>query len=280
MRIIDSCVITDAVEALCTEANTDLCVDVYNALDMAISNETSDNAGSILAQIKENADIARREYIPICQDTGMAVFFVEIGREVYIEGLNLTDAIDLGVRRGYKNGYLRNSVVGDPIIRTNTGDNTPAVIYYEMVDGDRIKIEFAPKGFGSENKSAVRMLEPSAGTEGIKAFVLETVKKAGADPCPPVIVGVGIGGTMDKAAVLSKKALLKDISGHSDIPHIALLEKELLKEINDLGIGPAGLGGKTTALGVNILTYPTHIAGLPVAVNINCHAARHKSTVI
>jgi fumarate hydratase subunit alpha len=275
MRVIASEKIIEIIENACIRANTELSPDVYQALKAAVNVEESVVGREILSQIIQNADTAKKEAMPICQDTGMAVFFVELGKDVHIEGSNLTDAINEGVRRGYENGYLRKSVVDDPISRTNTNDNTPAVIYYEMTDGDKICIDFTPKGFGSENMSALKMLKPSDSTQGIIDFVVDVVRKAGANPCPPVIVGVGIGGTMDKAAVLAKKALLRDLGRGSDDDHIHRLEEMLKKKINDLGIGPAGLGGRVTALGVNILVYPTHIAGLPVAVNICCHASRH-----
>jgi fumarate hydratase subunit alpha len=275
MRVVDSEKIIEIIESACIRANTELSPDVYNALKAALNVEESVVGREILSQIIQNADAAKEEAMPICQDTGMAVFFVELGKDVHIEGSNLTDAINEGVRRGYEKGYLRKSVVGDPIGRINTKDNTPAVIYYEMTDGDKIIIDFTPKGFGSENMSRLKMLKPSDSTQGIIDFVIDVIRKGGANPCPPVIVGVGIGGTMDKAAVLAKKALLRDLGRGSDDDHIRRLEDILKEKINDLGIGPAGLGGRVTALGVNILVYPTHIAGLPVAVNICCHASRH-----
>ncbi len=282
MREIHVDTVVNAVEKLCMQANYRLCEDIYCALESACENEQSELGREILRQLKGNADLARQKQMAICQDTGMAVFFIELGQEVRIVGGSLTEAINEGVRRGYKNGYLRNSVVGDPIERINTGDNTPAVIHYEIVEGDRLKISFAPKGFGSENMSALKMLKPSDGLGGVKKFVLETVEKAGPNPCPPVVVGVGIGGTMEKAAILAKKALLRPIGTTvGNRPrYVAELEKELLETINKTGIGPAGLGGTTTALGVNIEVFPTHIAGLPVAVNISCHATRHGETVL
>ena len=240
-----------------------------------MNTEKSEVSKGVLKNLLANADIADRKEVPICQDTGMAVFFVEIGKEVFVEGDTLTEAINKGVAAGYTDGYLRKSVVGDPLDRVNTKDNTPAVIYYDYTDGDKIKITFAPKGFGSENKGGLKMLNPSDGVEGVIDFVIETVRKAGANPCPPMVVGVGIGGTMDKAAVLSKKALTRDITKRNEKPYYCELEKTLLEKINKLGIGPQGMGGTTTALAVNIEQYPTHIAGLPVAVNINCHATRH-----
>ena len=233
-----------------------------------------------MENLLKNAEIADRKEVPICQDTGMAVFFIEIGKEVFVEGKTITEAVNEGVSKGYTKGYLRKSVVADPLNRVNTKDNTPAVIYYDFAEGDKIKITFAPKGFGSENKSAVKMLNPSDGVDGIIDFVTETVRKAGANPCPPMVVGVGIGGTMDKAAVLSKKALTRDITVPNEKEYYAELEKTLLERMNKLGIGPQGMGGTTTALAVNIETYPTHIAGLPVAVNISCHATRHAAAVI
>jgi fumarate hydratase subunit alpha len=227
-----------------------------------------------------NATLASKKKVAICQDTGMAVVFVTIGQDVHISGGGLSDAINEGVRRGYNEGFLRKSVVSDPIERVNTGDNTPAVIHYEIVPGDSMKIELAPKGFGSENMSALKMLKPSDGIEGVKSFILETVDKAGPNPCPPIVVGVGIGGTMEKATLLAKKALLRPINKRSDIEYVKHLEVEMLQRINELGIGPAGLGGIITALGVNVETYPTHIAGLPVAVNISCHVTRHAEAIL
>lgn len=275
MRIIKSEVITNIVEKMCIDANCYLNDDIKNAMIDAKKTEESEVGKNVLENLLKNAEIAREKLMPICQDTGMAIFFVNIGKEVFIEGDSITDAINEGVKRGYQNGYLRKSVVDDPIRRKNTNDNTPAVIYYDFCDGDKIEITFTPKGFGSENKSALKMLNPADGVEGVIDFVLETVKKAGANPCPPMVVGVGIGGTMDKASVLSKKALTRDIKVKNKDPYYEKLEKELLEKINKLGIGPAGMGGTTTALGVNIEVFPTHIAGLPVAVNISCHATRH-----
>ncbi|MCX7774124.1 MAG: fumarate hydratase [Clostridia bacterium] len=277
MRIIEVSAITDAVEKLCIEANIFLNDDIKDALVKAVSKEESDTGRSIIESLIRNADIASNEKLAICQDTGMAILFVEVGQDVHITGGSLENALNEGVRRGYKKGFLRNSVVGDPINRKNTGDNTPAVIHYKLVEGDTLKIDVAPKGFGSENMSALKMLKPSDGVEGVKKFVVDTVSQAGANPCPPIVVGVGIGGSMEKAALLAKSALMRPMgSNHSD-PFYEALEKELLESINKLGIGPAGLGGRVTALGVNIETYPTHIAGLPVAVNISCHVTRHKS---
>ena len=275
MRIIKSEVVTNIVEKMCIDANCYLNDDIKNAMLDAKETEKSEVGKGILDNLLKNAEIAREKQMPICQDTGMAVFFVNIGKEVYIEGDSITDAINEGVKRGYRNGYLRKSVVDDPIRRKNTGDNTPAVIYYDFCDGDKIEITFTPKGFGSENKSALKMLDPSDGVEGVIDFVLETVKKAKGNPCPPMVIGVGIGGTMDKASVLSKKALTRDITEKNKDPYYEKLENELLEKINSLGTGPAGMGGTTTALGVNIEVFPTHIAGLPVAINISCHATRH-----
>ncbi|MDF2523073.1 MAG: hydro-lyase, Fe-S type, tartrate/fumarate subfamily [Clostridiales bacterium] len=267
--------IIKTVEKLCKDANYYLNRDVLEKLQEGYSKEESKVGKDILKQIIENAEIARSENMAMCQDTGMAVFFVDIGQEVHIEGGSLTDAINEGVRQGYTNGFLRKSVVKDPIERGNTGDNTPAIIHYNLVEGEGLKIKVAPKGFGSENMSALRMLTPSDGLEGIKNFIIDTVNKAGPNPCPPIVVGVGIGGTMEKAALMSKKALLRPLDQRNSLQHINRLEEELLQEINKLGIGPAGLGGRTTALAVNIEVFATHIAGLPVAVNISCHATRH-----
>lgn len=280
MREIHVNQITDCVEKLCMDANYYLNPDIYNLLKLSLISEKSENGREVLDILIKNADTARNEKIAICQDTGMAVVFIEIGQDVHITGGNLYDAINEGVRRGYRNGYLRASVIEHPLKRINTGDNTPAIIYTEIVDGDRVKIDVAPKGFGSENMSALKMLKPSDGVEGVKEFVVKTVSDAGPNPCPPVIVGVGIGGTMEKAALLSKKALLRPVGSVSEDPDIAEFERELLYSINKLGIGPGGLGGRTTALCVNIEVYPTHIAGLPVAVNIGCHATRHASAII
>ena len=276
MRIIQSEEITEKVSAMCIEANCFLNDDIKNALELGVKTEESQTGREVLKSLLKNADIAREKVMPICQDTGMAVFFVEVGNEVLVSGKTLTEAINDGVAKGYTEGYLRKSVVKDPINRVNTNDNTPAVIYYDFVKGDKIKITFAPKGFGSENKGGLKMLNPSDGIEGVIDFVIETVRKAGANPCPPMVVGIGIGGTMDKAAQLSKFALTRDINSKNENPYYAELEEKLLEKINLLGIGPQGLGGTVTALGVNIETFPTHIAGLPIAVNINCHATRHR----
>ncbi len=280
LREIESQLITDAVAKMCIEANCVIAPEIKAAIEKAKGSERSEVGVSVLSNLLENAEIAKAKMSPICQDTGMAVFFVEIGKDVHINGKNLTDAINDGVRKGYGEGYLRKSVVADPLKRINTEDNTPAVIYTEQTDGDKIKITYAPKGFGSENKSALKMLNPSDGEDGVIDFVIETVKKAGANPCPPIVVGVGIGGTMDKAAYLAKKALTRDITIRNKDEYYADMEKTLLDKINKLGIGPAGLGGDTTAFAVNIETFPTHIAGLPIAVNINCHATRHAEIMI
>lgn len=270
-----------AVEKLCIEANIKLPEDVKFALNKAVEKETSPLGREILNDIIKNYQIAEEKDLAICQDTGFAVFFVKLGQDVRITGGNFTEAINEGVRRGYKNGYLRKSIVNDPLIyRKNTGDNTPAIIHLEIVPGDKIHITFAPKGGGSENMSALRMLKPSDGVEGLKKFVLETVRQAGPNPCPPIIIGVGIGGTIEVATLIAKKALLRPIGEHHPMPEIAELEKELLEEVNKLGIGPQGFGGKTTALAVNIETFPAHIASLPVAINIQCHVARHKEVEI
>jgi fumarate hydratase subunit alpha len=271
--------IRDNVARMCMEAACDLSEDVETAFDRAMETETAPAAKEVIGLLKENARIAREERIPLCQDTGIAVFFVEVGQDLRIKSGFLTDAINEGVRKGYKEGYLRKSVV-DPLTRKNTGDNTPAVIYAEVVPGDTLRISFMPKGAGSENMSAIRMLRPTEGVEGIKAFVLECVRKAGANPCPPIVIGVGIGGTFEKAAQLSKKALLRYIGSPNPKLELARLEEDLLKAVNRTGIGPEGLGGKITAMAVHIETFPCHIASLPVAVNINCHATRHKTIIL
>ncbi|SHE47534.1 fumarate hydratase [Clostridium fallax] len=275
MREIDVSKIIEGVEELCISSNYYLGDDIREKLINAKNDETFPIAEGIIEKILKNVDIAKNENMPMCQDTGMACVFVEIGQEVHIKGGSLEDAINEGVRRGYKNGYLRKSVVKDPLNRVNTKDNTPAVITYNIVEGDKLKITVAPKGFGSENMSRLKMLKPADGVEGVKDFVLETVKIAGPNPCPPIVVGVGIGGTFDRAALLAKKALLRNVKEKNKDEYYANLEDELLEKINKLGIGPQGFGGKNTALKVNIETYPTHIAGLPVAVNINCHVTRH-----
>lgn len=279
MREISTDQITEAVAKICIEANLKLSEEMEGCIRRASDTEKNPLAQKILGQLKENMDIAREDGIPICQDTGMAVFFVKVGQEVHING-GLTEAINEGVRKGYTEGYLRKSVVGDPIERVNTGDNTPAIIHYDIVPGDSLEITVAPKGFGSENMSKLYMLKPADGVEGIKNAVISTVKDAGPNACPPFVVGVGIGGDFELVAELSKKALTREPGSRSSIPHIAELEEELLKEINSLGIGPAGLGGSTTALAVNIETYATHIAGMPVAINMCCHVDRHKTVVL
>ena len=279
MREIEAAKITDTVKRLCIQANVILPEDVKNCIIKRKSEENWAPAREILDRI-ENFELAAAENVPICQDTGVACVFLEIGQEVHIAGGDITQAVNEGVRQGYAEGYLRKSVVRDPLDRVNTGDNTPAMIYYDIVPGDKIKITVVPKGFGSENMSQIKMLRPSDGIEGVKAFVLKAVEEAGPNPCPPIIVGVGIGGTFDKAALLAKKALLRETGTPSADPLYAKLEEELLEKINALGIGPQGFGGKTTALAVAVEHYPTHIAGLPVAVNINCHVARHKTEVI
>lgn len=271
--------ITEAVKNLCIDACIDIGEDVKQLLEEAKDEETSPFGLSILDQLTDNIDIAKNENMPICQDTGMAVFFLEMGQDVHIVGGDLTAAINEGVRQGYKDGYLRKSVL-DPLTRINTQDNTPAIIHTEIVPGDELKITVAPKGFGSENMSALKMLKPSDGIEGIRDFVVETVKSAGANPCPPIILGIGIGGTMEKAALLAKKSLTRDAGSPNPDPTIAKLENELLTLVNKTGIGPQGLGGIVTALAVHIDTYPTHIAGLPIAINVQCHAARHKETIL
>jgi len=275
LREIDISQIIETVKTLCIEANYNLSEDIYGRLEEALEEEEQPLSKDILSKILENADIAKREQVPMCQDTGMACVFVEIGQEVHITGGSLEEAINEGVRRGYQEGYLRKSVVKDPIFRENTKDNTPAIIYYDIKPGDKLKITIAPKGFGSENMSQLAMLKPSDGIEGVKRFILKVVIEAGSNPCPPIVVGVGIGGSFDKAALLAKKALLRPINQRNENPYYADLEKEMLKAINKSNIGPQGFGGLTTALAVNIETFPTHIAGLPVAVNINCHATRH-----
>ena len=267
--------ITEAVASMCIEVNHNLSEDMRCALEDAFNKESSELGKQILDQLKQNLVIAKEEMIPICQDTGMAVVFMEIGQEVHFEGGNLEDAINEGVRKGYVEGYLRKSVVDDPIIRNNTRDNTPAVIHYSVVPGDKVKITISPKGFGSENMSKVYMLKPADGIEGVKNAILSAVKDAGPNACPPMVIGVGIGGTFEKCALMSKHALTRKTGTHSDVPYIKELEEEMLEKINALEIGPAGLGGSVTALAVNIERYPTHIAGLPVAVNICCHVNRH-----
>lgn len=280
MRVINSQLITQTVSAMCMEANYRLPDDIKCALEKSYDTEKSETGRNIIADIIENYKIADKTNVPICQDTGMAVFFIDIGNEVFVEGDTITEAVNKGVKHGYTAGYLRKSIVADPLNRTNTGDNTPAVVHYSFSRGDKITITIAPKGFGSENMSAIRMFAPSAGVEGIKQFVLETVDKAGSNPCPPIVVGIGIGGNFESCACLAKKALTVDLYKPNPDKYYADLEQELLGKINRLGIGPQGFGGTTTALGVNILTAPTHIAGMPVAVNISCHVTRHVTKII
>lgn len=275
MRIIHTEEIISNIRQMCIEANHMLTPDMQKALECAVTDEKSPIGQKVLGQLQDNLQIAQEDTIPICQDTGMAVVFLEIGQDVHFEGGSLTDAINEGVRQGYVDGYLRKSVVKDPLIRENTKDNTPAVIHYDLVPGDKVKISVAPKGFGSENMSRIFMLKPADGIEGVKNAILTAVKDAGPNACPPMVVGVGIGGTFEKCALLAKKALTRPVDERSSIPYVKELEEELLATINRLGIGPGGLGGSTTALAVNIGTYPTHIAGLPVAVNICCHVNRH-----
>lgn len=280
MKEINVLEVTSAVKKLCIEANYYLSQDIRDRLKEAYEGETWAIARDIIDKIIVNADIAKNENVPMCQDTGMACVFVEVGQDVHIAGGSLDNAINEGIRQGYDEGYLRKSVVKDPIDRVNTRDNTPAVIYYDIVPGDKLKITVSPKGFGSENMSQLKMLKPSDGIEGVKSFILQAVREAGPNPCPPIVVGVGIGGTFDKAANMAKRALLRSTEDRNSNPYYAELEKELLESINSLGIGPQGFGGRSTALAVNIETYPTHIAGLPVAVNINCHATRHAEIVL
>ena len=280
MKTIDVSEITRNIREMCIEANHYLTSDMECALKNAVSTEKSPLGKQILSQLQDNLQIAGDDMIPICQDTGMAVIFMEIGQEVHFEGGNLEDAVNEGVRQGYTDGFLRKSVVKDPLIRENTKDNTPAVIHYEMTTGDSVKITVAPKGFGSENMSRVFMLKPADGIEGVKNAILTAVKDAGPNACPPMVVGVGVGGTFEKCALLAKKALTRPINEHSEIPYVREMEAELLEKINRTGIGPGGLGGTTTALAVNINTYPTHIAGLPCAVNLGCHVTRHAHGVL
>ena len=279
MREISAQKITETVKKLCIEANCHLTEDVKNCIRCKRNEESWQAAKDVLDRIIENFEIADQQDLPVCQDTGVACVFLKIGQEVNVDG-SITDAVKEGVRQGYGEGYLRKSVVRDPLDRVNTGDNTPAMIYYDIVEGDKIEITVAPKGFGSENMSKIAMLRPSDGIDGVRNFVLRSVEEAGPNPCPPIVVGVGVGGTFDKAAFLAKKALLRSLDERNEDPFYAKLEEELLEGINSLGIGPQGFGGRTTALAVNIEKFPTHIAGLPVAVNINCHVARHKSEVI
>ena len=280
MRTIDVNLVTDNIKEMCIEANHFLSEDMKNALRAATVQEKAPLGRQILEQLQDNMKIAGEDMIPICQDTGMAVIFLEVGQDIHFEGGVLEDAINEGVRRGYVDGYLRKSVVKDPIYRDNTKDNTPAIIHYSIVAGDQVKITVAPKGFGSENMSRVFMLKPADGIDGVKNAVLTAVKDAGPNACPPMVVGVGIGGTFEKCALMAKQALIRPVGEHSPVPYVKDLEEELLGRINGSGIGPGGLGGSTTALAVNINTYPTHIAGLPVAVNICCHVNRHVVRVI
>lgn len=280
MRTVQVEEITKNIKEMCIEANYFLTQDMDAAMKCAVETEKAELGKQILNQLQDNLRIAGEEMIPICQDTGMAVVFMEIGQDVHFEGGSLEDAINEGVRQGYVEGYLRKSVVKDPLIRENTKDNTPAVVHYQMVNGDKVTITVAPKGFGSENMSRVFMLKPADGIEGVKEAILAAVKDAGPNACPPMVVGVGIGGTFEKCALMAKKALTRPVDQHSHIPYVAEMEKEVLEKINRTGIGPGGLGGNTTALAVNINTYPTHIAGLPVAINICCHVNRHAVRVI
>ena len=275
MRTVNVEEISKNIKEMCIEANHFLSKDMDIAMKNAVSTEKSPLGKKILSQLQDNLKIAGEDMIPICQDTGMAVVFLEIGQDVHFEGGDLEDAVNEGIRRGYVDGYLRKSVVKDPILRENTKDNTPGIIHYKIVPGDQVKIKVAPKGFGSENMSRVFMLKPADGIEGVKEAVLTAVKDAGPNACPPMVVGVGIGGTFEKCALMAKEALTREVGSHSDIPYVKELEEELLERINKIGIGPGGLGGSTTALAVNVDTYPTHIAGLPVAVNICCHVNRH-----
>ena len=275
MRTLNVEEISKNIKEMCIEANHFLSKDMDIAMKNAVSTEKSPLGKKILSQLQDNLKIAGKDMIPICQDTGMAVVFLEIGQDVHFEGGNLEDAVNEGIRRGYVDGYLRKSVVKDPILRENTKDNTPGIIHYKIVQGDQVKIKVAPKGFGSENMSRVFMLKPADGIEGVKEAVLTAVKDAGPNACPPMVVGVGIGGTFEKCALMAKEALTREVGSRSDIPYVKELEEELLERINKIGIGPGGLGGSTTALAVNVNTYPTHIAGLPVAVNICCHVNRH-----
>lgn len=280
MREIDVKMISDNVAEMCIEANYYLSEDMKSCLNNAVESETGELGKKVLNSLKENLDIAANDMIPICQDTGMAVVFIKVGQDVHLTGGNIEEAINNGVHKGYVDGYLRKSVVKDPIYRENTKDNTPAIIHYSIVQGDKVEITLAPKGFGSENMSKVYMLKPADGIEGVKNAILSAVKDAGPNACPPMVIGVGIGGDFEKAAIMSKQALTRNVNEHSDKEYVRELEKEMLEKINNLGIGPGGLGGKNTAFAVNINTYPTHIAGLPVAVNICCHVNRHVTRVL
>ena len=280
MRTIHTDEIIKTIRQMCIDANLHLSEDMKDAICQASETEQSPVGKKILEQLEKNMDIAAREDIPICQDTGMAVVFLKIGQDLHIEGMNLEDAVNEGIRQGYVDGYLRKSVVRDPLQRENTKDNTPGIIHYQIVPGDQLIITVAPKGFGSENMSRVFMLKPADGIEGVKEAILNTVREAGSNACPPMVVGVGIGGDFEKCAIMAKQALTRNVNEHSDIPYVKELEKEMLEKVNKLGIGPGGLGGTTTALAVNINTYPTHIAGLPVAVNICCHVDRHMTEIL
>ena len=280
VRSVNVELLTENIKEMCIQANHFLAPDMDKAMRSAHERETKPLAKQILGQLLENLDIAGEDMIPICQDTGMAVVFLRVGQDVHFEGGSVEDAVNEGVRQGYQEGYLRKSVVGDPLLRVNTKDNTPAIIHYEIVPGDQVEITVAPKGFGSENMSKICMLKPADGVEGVKEAIVNAVKEAGPNACPPVVVGVGIGGTFEKAAILAKKALTREIGVHSELPHVKELEEELLAKINEIGLGPAGLGADTTALAVNINTYATHIAGLPVAINICCHVNRHIARTI
>lgn len=280
MRTIHTDEITKQIKEMCMQVNVQLSSDVKEALLAGEEKEESVIGKQILGQLEKNMEIAKENQIPICQDTGMTVVFLKIGQDLHIEGVYLEDAVNEGIRQGYQEGYLRKSVVGDPLIRENTKDNTPGIIHYEIVPGDKLEITVAPKGFGSENMSRVFMLKPADGVEGVKQAILDTVQAAGPNACPPMVIGVGIGGTFEKCALLAKKALTREIGSHSSISHVKELEEEMLEKVNDLGIGPGGLGGRITAIGLNIETYATHIAGLPVAVNICCHVNRHITRIL
>lgn len=280
MRTIHTDEIIKNIRQMCIDANLNLSDDISNAICAAAEHERSPIGRQILQQLQENMDIAAAEQIPICQDTGMAVVFLKLGQDLHIEGMDLSDAVNEGIRQGYTDGYLRKSVVRDPLLRENTKDNTPGIIHYEVVSGDKLTITVAPKGFGSENMSRIFMLKPADGIEGVKEAILTAVRDAGPNACPPMVVGVGIGGDFEKCAIMAKQALTRNVNERSEIPYVRDMEEELLQKINGLGIGPAGLGGVTTALAVNINTYPTHIAGLPVAVNICCHVDRHVTVVL
>lgn len=280
MRTINTSEITKNIKEMCMQVNVKLSDDVREALLAGKEKEESQIGTQILDQLEKNMDIAWENKIPICQDTGMTVVFLKIGQDVHIEGGFIEDAVNEGIRQGYQEGYLRKSVVGDPILRENTKDNTPGIIHYEIVPGENLEITVAPKGFGSENMSKIYMLKPADGIEGVKKAILDTVETAGPNACPPMVIGVGIGGTFEKCALLAKKALARDLNLHSDTPYVKELEQEMLEKVNDLGIGPGGLGGRVTAIGLNIETYPTHIAGLPVAVNICCHVNRHIKRIL